>query len=64
MSLFLSQSERTKFADWCEKEAKSTDGLIQQMEKINIPQEVIKRKRIEVIACLTIANLLRSIEDG
>ncbi len=64
MGLLLSKEERTKFADWCEMEAKSSDGIIGQMEKLKVPVEVIKRERNIVMACIIVANLIRKIEDG
>jgi len=64
MNLLLSQDERNRFADWCEMEASSNDGIIQQMEKMNIHQNIIKSRKSEVVAYLIVAGILRRIEDA
>ena len=60
----LTHEERNRFAEWLEKDAVSTEGLIEQMMKIPRMETIIKIKRIEVSAQRIVAKMLRSVEDG
>ncbi len=59
----LSQKERDRFALWLEQEANSDKLILSQMEKISVANPLVKQKKIHVLSYLTVAKILRSIED-
>lgn len=63
MNLLLTDAERSRFAQWLEHEAKTAKGLIEQMEKIGVPEPLITREKAELGAALLIARKLRMTES-
>lgn len=57
----LTQAEREKFADYLEREALSDAAMVKRMEEMKVPEEMIKRLRIETMAARVICLKLRSI---
>lgn len=62
----LSRDERERFAGWCEQDAASTLGIVEQMK--TLPQSptmefIAKKKKTEAMAQKIVALLLRSIEE-
>lgn len=62
-AMLLSNEERTKFAQWCEQEATSTRAILQQMEKLKMPEAVTKKQRIELAAVSVVYKMLTSGEQ-
>ncbi|MCP4410161.1 MAG: hypothetical protein GY807_20950 [Gammaproteobacteria bacterium] len=60
--IFLNDAERIKFAGYLEQDAQSNEGLIEQMEKLPALDAVIKKKRVEVMACRVVVQMLRGVE--
>lgn len=63
MVISLEAHERERFASWLEQEAETTDGIVEQMKKTSIPQEMVRLMKAEAGAFTLIARKLRSIED-
>lgn len=61
--MLLSNEDRVKFAQWCEQEAHSNKIIIEQMEKMKLPDAMIKPKRIEVMAVSVVHKMLTSGEQ-
>ena len=59
----LTPQERDRFAAWLEWEAKTDNGLVEQMAKLNLPEPMIKRKRAMATAKMMVAIDLRSWEE-
>jgi hypothetical protein len=61
--MLLSAEDRTKFAKWCENEVASNKAIITQMQNMNLPESLIKEKRIETAACAVVFKMLSSVEE-
>lgn len=59
----LTREERERFAAWLEWEAQTDEKLIEQMMKINTPDSLMRLRRLEVLAAITIARKLRGTTD-
>jgi hypothetical protein len=60
----LTKEERIRFAFWLESQAKDSQLLLQQLEKMGPSVvEVVKRERAEMMSALVIARKLRAVED-
>jgi hypothetical protein len=62
----LTKAERDKVTAWLMQEVESNRGLVEQMEKM-LPSNaapVVKHKKQQISACIVVANLLCSIDDG
>lgn len=57
--MLLSDGERDRFAAWLELEASTEKGLIEQMEKIGVPEFVIAHKKTIMQAKALVARELR-----
>ena len=64
MTFLLDQHDRNRFAEYCEHEAHSTRGLVEQMEKLPGTAIIAKQFRAEAMAFAIVAKKLRSIEDA
>lgn len=58
----LTDQERDKFATWLLQEAKVNDDLIEQMDKLSVPDALIKHKKMEVVAMALVAGILGNTE--
>jgi len=58
----LTQAERDKFAEFLEQEAKSTEGILAQLEKIAVMEGVKRKYRAEALAQAVVAKMLRATE--
>ena len=62
----LSQQERDRFATWLEQDAKTTEGMIEQMKKLSmgaaLHEAMTKKMKTEAAAMLIVAARLRSTE--
>ena len=58
----LTQAERNKFAEFLEQEAKSTEGILAQLEKIAVMEGVKRKYRAEALAQAVVAKMLRATE--
>ncbi len=61
--IILDKKEREKFAAYLEQEAIAEKGLYEQMEKIMVHENIIKRMKVKEMACVLIAGILRNTED-
>jgi len=63
--VMLTAEERERFAAWCEEDAKTTFGLVEQMGKLlgGGIEAVAKRKRTEALAQSIVAKMLRSAQS-
>lgn len=63
----LTREERERFAAWCEQDAASTLGIVEQMAKLLPGHSAVlglaKLKRTEAMAQQIVAKMLRSIEE-
>lgn len=59
----LTEEERLKFADYLEHDSSVTEGLIEQMKKIQTMEIVIKSKTAEMHAQRIVARMLRRTES-
>lgn len=63
--MLLEDHERRRFAEYCHKEAASTQTMIEQMELAAMPvsEALIKQYRLEALAHKVVAEKLDSIES-
>jgi hypothetical protein len=59
----LTQEERNKFVSWLKQDATNNDELVQQMEKISLPKNIIDTKKKEIMAEMIVANMLENTES-
>jgi len=67
MIITLDQKERDKFAAFCEQEAKSSEEMAKQLEKLNLgnmEDAMIKKFRLEQIAYEVVGHQLRDTEES
>lgn len=62
MKLLLTNAERERFLAYCEHEAVTTRGIVEQMERIHTPQALVAHLRAEAAAFQVIARKLRATE--
>ena len=60
--MLLSDEDRKKFAEWCLLEQASNKAIIEQMEKMKLPEVMLKAKRLEVVAVTVVHKMLTSGE--
>ena len=61
--MLLDQNEIEKFARYCEVEAESLGGIIEQLKKLSIPEGVIKSRQAIQKAFVIVAMELRAVES-
>ena len=59
----LTPQERDKFALWLEQGSETDNGIAEQMEKVNEPEDMIKRIRDLAAAKRLVAIQLRAAEE-
>lgn len=59
----LSKEEREKFAAYLEEDAKTTEGLIEQMKRINTAEAITRRYLTLVAAKKLVAHDLRNTHE-
>ncbi|MCZ0938565.1 MAG: hypothetical protein OXJ55_08000 [Caldilineaceae bacterium] len=60
----LTDQERDKFEIWLRQEAKTNEGLIDQMKNLpSMPGALIERYKQISVACLVVAGILRHTES-
>ena len=59
----LDPSDRRKFAEYCLQEVKTLDSAVKQMEKIGVPEAMIKRNRSKIAAYMIVFGELDTGED-
>lgn len=59
----LSRQERGIFINWLRQEAATNKGLLEQMEKIAIPDMVKQRYKITTAACEVVCALLENTHE-
>jgi len=62
-SLLLDEREKKRFAEYLERQALSYKGIVEQMEKTNIPELVTKHIKQKALAFMLVANELRNAES-
>lgn len=63
-SYLLSAEERERFATWLERQAESSKGIIQQMEKLGAhAAPLVEKEKRELMACLIVAQMIRNVEE-
>lgn len=60
----LTIEEKRHFANYLEQEAASESQIIKQLEGMNVSEEVIKMRRMEVVAMIRVAQWLKSWSEG
>ena len=62
--LLLTDIERLRFAEYLERDAASTDGIIEQMQRLGGPFEgLIREHKAEAAAQRIVAQMLRASHD-
>lgn len=61
--MLLSKEEREKFAGWCRERARENRGLVEQMAKISVPQQLGDKLSSEASAYEVVASILESITE-
>ena len=64
MPIMLTQQERNRFAEWLKEEVESEEMIIEQLSKFLGHAKFLEMKKQRSVACVIVASLLRSIEDG
>jgi hypothetical protein len=60
----LTEQERQRFAEWLEREALTSKGLIEQMKKLGPAMNIaMQREQAEAAAALLIARKLRATQS-
>lgn len=59
----LNAGEREKFVAYLEQEATTEKGLIEQMERMEVHENIVKHLKLMVLACDLISDRLRRTED-
>lgn len=63
-NILLTDAERQRFADYLERDAEMTDGLIEQMQQLGgTLQPLIKQRRAEAAAQRIVARMLLETES-
>ncbi len=60
--MLLSAEDRAKFAAWCQQEVTSNKAILEQMKNMNLPEALMKEKRIETAACAVVFKMLSTGE--
>ena len=58
----LTDEERERFGLYCRQEAQQCDQLIAQMERIQAPQALIERQKLDRAALSVVATMLLTTE--
>ena len=58
----LSLDERTKMASFLRQEARVTHAMVTQMEKLEVPADVVKRRKTEIYAMILVADMFRTTD--
>lgn len=61
--LLLTDAERQRFAEWLAHEIASTRGIVEQMEKMQIPQAMVVMHKTEISAMAIVRNKLVNTES-
>ena len=61
--MVLTETERIKFAEWCEMQADSNEGIARQAGKIGMPEPLLRMLDAETQAMRVVANKLRNTES-
>ena len=59
----LSDAERQRFADWCEREAQTNQELIRFLEQQPGTYGIVQAKKAEALACRVVCKMLRDVES-
>lgn len=59
----MTRQERTMLVSWLENEAYNGEGIVREMEKISIPEAVVKKYKTQNAACRIVAMMLKGIEE-
>jgi alanine racemase len=62
MGLLLSEQEAKRFGEYCAREAETLRGIVNQMEKINVMQAVLKHTLARATAYEVVAKELLGAE--
>lgn len=61
--MLLEPDQKAVFARWLELQISTSKGMQEQMAKVNIPDMVIKKERIEQMACEVVLRMITSGES-
>lgn len=61
--MILLPHERERFIQWLRQEIASDKPLIEQAEKMRIPEPVVRRMKTAMAACAVVADILEKIES-
>ncbi len=60
--MLLTDEERKRFVEYLNSEIRSSGSIIEQAEKINLPNILILGYKRDVLAMITIRNRLQNVE--
>lgn len=61
--MLLNSEQKTVFARWLENQIYTAGGILEQMQKINTPEAILKKYRAEQIACQVVLRMITSGES-
>lgn len=61
--MLLDDPQRREFCRWLESQIISGEGILQQMQKINIPDVVMQREKQQIAACKIVLHMITSAES-
>jgi hypothetical protein len=61
--MLLDREQKAVFSRWLELQIYTSKGMVEQMQKINIPDALVKRERVQQAACEVVLCMIQSGEE-